>query len=302
MKKVLLASAALIASAGFAAADATVGGYGYAGVSYDGATDNVTVNHAVRLEFTASVETDNGISLTAYARSTISNNDGGDGTVDTTEWTSIPATAAEVDGRRVFEKTRIDIAAGGLSARIGSTNGAAKSLARSGAFYGYDDGGVVCGGANVCIDNNNSKLNDSGNNVLVQYTSGSFTIGVGSTIDGATQDIGVRYTSGNLTAGAGYSSDDEWMAMVSYGFGQGTATFGVSDTSAANTMQIVGILAYDIGSATTLGLGVEHNEGASDTSAYLDVSHDLGGATLSGTIGQDVAGTTRAGFGIFFGF
>ena len=205
MKKVLLASAALIASAGFAAADATVGGYGYAGVMYDGATDDVTVGHAVRLTFTANVETDNGVSLTAFTRTTIT----GAG-----------------DGTETFEQQRVDIAAGGLSARVGSTHGAAKTLARAAAFYGFNDGGIIA------ADNNTSVLNDSGNNVLVQYTTGTFTVGVASDVAGATQDIGVRYSSGNITAGAGYASDDSWMVALSYNFGQGSVSVGAGEDAA----------------------------------------------------------------------
>ncbi|WP_238368085.1 porin [Mesobacterium pallidum] len=277
MKKVLLASAALVASAGFAAADATVGGYGFAGIKYDGATDDVTVAHAVRLTFTANVETDNGVSLTAFTRTTVT----GAG-----------------DGTETFERQRVDIAAAGLSARVGSTHGAAKTLARAAAFYGFDDGDVIA------ADNNTSVINDSGNNVLVQYTTGSFTVGVASTIGmagGDEQDIGVKYSSGNITVGAGYATDESWMLALAYNFGQGSVKVGAGEDAAGN-MELTGILSYNIGSATTLGVLIDDKDTNTDTIYGLDVSHDMGGATLSGTVGSNGAGDVVAGFGVFFGF
>jgi outer membrane protein OmpU len=235
MKKVLLASAALVASAGFAAADAVVGGYGFAGVKWDEASDDVTVAHKVRLTFTANVETDSGVMLTAFTRTNIA--DLGDGT-------------AVTDLSDVWDKERVDIKAAGLSVRIGSTHGAAKTLARSAAFYGFDDGGVIA------ADNNTTPINDSGNNVLVQYTTGAVTVGVASTIDGVSQDIAVKYASGPLTVGAGYgvtdgASDDFWMAMVGYNFGQGEVKAGVGQDN-AGMMEYNAILSYNVGAATTL--------------------------------------------------
>ena len=87
MKKVLFATTALVATAGVAAAEVSVGGFGYFGVAHDSAAaDETFVTHATRLTFSASVETDSGVTFGASSRITISdNNDNGqlgDGTTD----------------------------------------------------------------------------------------------------------------------------------------------------------------------------------------------------------------------------
>lgn len=291
MKKVLLASAAaLVASAGIAAAEATVNGYGFAGVTYTdmpaAGASKTAVAHKVRLEFKVSKETDNGIKLGAYVR------------LDASDSSAY-----------AFTQERVEISSGGLSVRVGSTHGAAKTLGRALAYYGFNDGGVIG------FDNNTTPLNDSGNNVLVQYTTGSFTVGIASDAGGNAQDIGVKYSAGNLTVGAGYGTTngvnfqgsgaavkgDFWMAAIGYNFGQGSVSVGIGEDSGGN-QDIVGTLKYNVGSATTLGVAVESSDDNAETAYGLDVAYDLGGATLSGTVGKNGAGATVAGFGIFFGF
>jgi hypothetical protein len=86
MKKVLLATTILAASAGFAAADVTVTGTARMGVIYDGAkTDNeLSFTNRVRIIFTASGETDGGLSFGASVRADNAdeaNDNGSTGTV-----------------------------------------------------------------------------------------------------------------------------------------------------------------------------------------------------------------------------
>ena len=64
MKKVLLATTVLAASAGFAAAEVTVGGDGRMGVTYtEGAANELAFTSRIRISFTASGETDGGLSF-----------------------------------------------------------------------------------------------------------------------------------------------------------------------------------------------------------------------------------------------
>ena len=63
-KKILLASSALVASASFAAADVSVGGNGYMGVTYDdSAVEEMAFKSRLRITFSASGETDGGLSF-----------------------------------------------------------------------------------------------------------------------------------------------------------------------------------------------------------------------------------------------
>lgn len=72
MKKVILATTALVASVGFAQADVTIGGDGRMGIIYDG--DDYGYTSRIRIAFTASGETDGGI---AFGGSIRADNAGG---------------------------------------------------------------------------------------------------------------------------------------------------------------------------------------------------------------------------------
>lgn len=277
MKKILLASTVLVATAGFASADVTMGGWAYFGVSHNSAaaTQN-TINHGVRLDFTATTTTDSGIDLTAYGRATGA------------------ATSAAT-----WDYFRVSAATNGVSIRIGSTHGAMRTLARNAAFYGYNDGGTFSvdnsrGTANELID----SVHDT---VLLQYTMGGFTVAAAAdaSTGGTAQELAVRYAANGFTVGIGGNDTNEWMAAVSYTSGDLTVGLGAADGVAANKATTATV-SYALSAATTLGLAV--SDVAGTTSYGLNVSHNLGGgATLSGTIG-DTGTATVAGLGVKFNF
>jgi outer membrane protein OmpU len=265
MKKVLFATTALIATAGVASADVTVGGYGFLGITYNG-TD-IDVARATRLTFAGSVETDSGIAFTASSRITVAN-----------------GTAATH-----LERGKITMTSGGLTLAAGATNGAMKSLARVASYQGFNDGGVIG------FDTNTSGINDSGNNVYLSYAMGDLVVGIGSDAAGNEHDIAVRYTVNSFTIGAGVSSNDEWMVSGSLKSGAVSAAIGYNSDETA-----VLSVGYAISDATSLSLAVQN--AAAGTSYGVSVSQDLGGASLTGTLGQNAAGTTLAGLGVMFSF
>jgi len=203
MKKVLFATTALIATAGVASADVTVGGYGFLGATFDGSTNTTTVSHKMRVTFKGSVETDSGIKFTAASRMNIS---------DTTKDAAANA----------LERGKITMSSGGLTLAVGATNGAMKSLARVASYQGFNDGGVVG------MDSNTSTLNDSGNNIYIGYAAGDFKVAVGADIAGTTQDIAASYTVNSFTIGAGADSNNEWMIAASYDGGNWSAALGAN--------------------------------------------------------------------------
>lgn len=280
MKNVLFATTALVATAGVAAAEVTVGGYGYAGVLYEeNAADETYVQHAMRLTFGATVATDAGVEFGASSRITITdNNDNGQ-----------------------LGHNRIDMRAGGLSVRIGATHGAAKTLARVATFHGFNDGGGLYIGGGTGIDSNNSALNDSGNNVLMQYTTGAITFGVATQINGDESDVAVRYNGGAWNVGAGIGTDDTWMLAFGYSAGAFSVALGVNG-NADDTNDIVATANYAVSSATAINFGVDYDESVGESTYGLQVSHDLGGASLIANVGQTTAGNTVAGLGAFFSF
>ena len=274
MKKVLFATTALIATAGVASAEVTVGGYGYLGINYNGAAGTTTVSHATRLTFAGSVETDSGISFTAASRITISdNNDNGQ-----------------------LGHNSITMKSGGLSLKVGATHGAMKTLARTATFHGFNDGGFyyLAGGTGV---DNNVGLGDGGNNVLVRYDSGDFSVAAASDVAGTTQELAASYTFNSFTIAAGVDNNSQWQLAAKYNGGNWNVGLGTNDNS-----DIVLTAGYDISDATSIGFGVDAASGGAINAVGLQVSHDLGGANLVGAVGQVGGATTIASLGVIFGF
>ena len=273
MKNVLFATTALIATAGIASADVTVGGYGFMGVIYNG-TD-VDVASRMRVTFKGSVETDSGISFTASSRINVTN--------------SASGVAEALLGTNDLERGKITMSSGGLTLAVGATNGAMKSLARATSYQGFNDGGVVG------MDSNTSLINDSGNNIYVSYTMGDVTVGAGSNANGAVQDIAVKYTVNGFAIGVGVDNNDEWMISGTYAAGAAKFAFGYNSDETA-----VLSVGYAMSDATSLSFGYQ-NAAAGDTYG-VSVSQDLGGASLTGTLGRTAAGANVAGLGVMFSF
>ena len=124
MKNVLFATTALIATAGIASADVSVGGYGYLGVTFDGSTNTTAVLHATRLTFAGSVETDIGVSFTAKSRITISNNNDGTVTADLNGATAASLTDVTGTASGTLGHNSIQMTSGGLTLTVGATHGA----------------------------------------------------------------------------------------------------------------------------------------------------------------------------------
>ena len=219
------------------------------------------------MTFAGSAETDSGIAFTASSRITVANG------------------AAATN----LERGKITMTSGGLTLAAGATNGAMKSLARVASYQGFNDGGVIG------FDSNTSGINDSGNNVYLSYAMGDFVVGLGSDAAGNEQDIAVRYTVNSFTIGAGASTNDEWMVSGSLNLGDVSAAIGYNSDETA-----VLKVGYAISDATSLSLAVQN--ATAGTSYGVSVSQDLGGASLTGTLGQNAAGTTLAGLGVMFSF
>ena len=272
MKNVLFATTALIATAGIASADVSVGGFGYLGINYNGAT--TTVSHATRLTFAGSVETDSGISFTAASRITITdNNDNGQ-----------------------LGHNSITMKSGGLTLKVGATHGAMKTLARVATFHGFDNGGLYYAAGGSGVDNN-VGLGDGGNNVLIRYDSGDFSVAAGMDVAGTTQELAASYTFNSFTIAAGVDNGNQWQLAAKYNGGNWNVGLGTNDNS-----DIVLTAGYDISDATSIGFGVDRASNGTINAAGLQVAHDLGGATLTGAVGQIGGATTVASLGVMFSF
>ena len=275
MKKVLFATTALIATAGVASADVSVGGFGYLGVNYSSAgAGTTTVSHATRLTFAGSVETDSGISFTAASRITITdNNDNGQ-----------------------LGHNSITMKSGGLTLKVGATHGAMKTLARVATFHGFDNGGLYYAAGGSGIDNN-VGLGDGGNNVLIRYDSGDFSVAAATNVAGGTQELAASYTFNSFTIAAGVDNNQQWQLAAKYNGGNWNVGLGTNDNS-----DIVLTAGYNISDATSIGFGIDRATNGTINAVGLQVSHDIGGANLVGAVGQVGGNTTVASLGVMFSF
>jgi outer membrane protein OmpU len=226
------------------------------------------------LTFTGSVETDGGISFTAFSRITITdNNDNGD-----------------------LGHNSITMKSGGLTLAVGAKHGAMKTLARVATFHGFNDGGLyyTAGGSGV---DNNVGLGDGGNNVLVRFDSGDFSVAAATDVAGTTQELAASYTFNSFTVAAGVDSNSQFQVKAAYDGGQWNVALGTNDNS-----DVVITAGYDISDATSLGFGVDMDQNQNINAVGLQVSHDLGGASLIGAVGQVGGNTTVASLGVMFSF
>lgn len=297
MKKILIATTALVATAGVAAADVSLSGTARMGLQFNDATANVTdvkLHTRIRARITATGETDGGLGWGATTRVQVTNGSTSNTVNSTRLWLSgswgkltvgdtDPAADdfglaswgfANVGGGEAAEKSRYT---GGANVRYDGTFGAVTVVATTGLTYtnavdnsgdwslglGYDFGMFA---VNVAYDHDDiytgTTLENNSVSAKVAATFGDIAVGLlvaDSDAYGFGAGVDVAYTMGNLTIGANYSQIDDDNGLLG---GAG------SDDS------------YEIGFKYGLG----------------------GGATLAGAIGQSTAGDTVADFGLNFKF
>lgn len=283
MKKLLIASTALVATAGFAAADVTLGGSANMGVKYNaGNATKMTVHHEVDFDIKGSGTTDGGLT---FGASLDVDAGPGAGSVSDSEVFISGAfgtlTVGNVDratdghgfGDVGFDGIGIDDDAEGRRA-MGSSDihfkttfdaltvilSAASTSATTGADFaialGYDFGSfdVSIGHA---VDNQIAAANDTSTSIVINGASGDL-------------DFGIFYDTAKV-AGATINS---YGVDVGYTMGATKFLLAYGDTDIAGD-----VADYGIGATYSLG----------------------GGATLAGGIGS-VDSTTVADFGINFSF
>lgn len=293
MKKVLIASTALILVAGAAAAEVKVSGSARMGVIYDGS--DAAFSSRVRIVFDGSGETDGGLAFGASMRA---DQDGGNGNDagSTKSGTNNGDSTVFVSG-----------AFGKLT--MGDTGNAVDSLLGqvSGAGYGPYD--AVQEIAFVSRDVTGASY---------EYSTGAltFVLGLGQPTDDAIVDANddfysaaVKYAAGSYSVGLGYEKNDTNSAVTLVG----SATFGAATVKAKAVQQDVAAddtayalsVDYAMG-ATTLTAFMANNRnfaaGSGDDTMGIGAAYDLGGgAALKGAI-QDDGTNTIADLGVTFSF
>jgi outer membrane protein OmpU len=290
MKNLLIASTALVASAGFASADIALDGSANFGVKYNAANaTTTTVHHEVDFGISGSGTTDGG--LTFGASLDVDDDNAALGTVNDSE---------------VF----ISGAFGTLT--VGSVDPATDGFGS--ADVGFDGIGV---------DDDAERVKNAGGSANVHFTTTFGDLTVSAAAHTVNDDASIRlvYAMGDYNASIGYAANngagpDATAVSVGvggtfgaiklgafYSDGNGTGTIGTApNVIPANTTAYGLDMAYTMG-ATTFTVAYGDTDVAGDDADYgVGVAYTLGGgATLAGGVGS-VDGTNVADFGINLSF
>ncbi|OSP55061.1 porin [Pseudoruegeria sp. SK021] len=319
MKKILLASTALIASAGFAAADVTVIGDGYMGIGYsdggyinarDGSSSDYAFVRDLDFRFVGTGESDSGLTFGAYVDA-----DDASGAQGFFGWRGETFISGEFgmlsmgDTGGGAEAIMGDLAGVGLTG-LGDFNETLFLVNASGengplALYEYSTGGIE-----LALGMND----DEGYSVAAGYDGGMWELGLGyESIQSGTEII--FYNNNNNVIGTDLDTD------VTNLIGYGAVTFsgvtlkgvyGQFDPSKGDNIDQYGISAAWTGGATTVkGYYRELKQDDESLKFYgVGAEYDLGGglaleAGLQQTDEEDFFDgdtQTQADFGLSFVF
>jgi outer membrane protein OmpU len=260
MKKVLLASTALVLAGGMAMADVETSGSGRMGIiSLNGADAGFTSR--IRISFSASGETDGGLSFGGSIRA--DNAAGGNA-----------GTAGSVFAEGAFGRISMGDVDGAAKAAVGHVSGV--------GLTGLGDLNEIAYLTNVGTTTPGALYENSFGDL-------TFYLSADNPNDGGTDTaVGLSYGMGNYTVAVGYEmpdgGDEHLVVGLSAGFGDATvkAVYGDSDALGDGDQYAVS-LDYVFGATTAT---VFYNENGAGQDHYgIGASYDLGGgASLKGGI------------------
>lgn len=290
MKKFLIASTALVMTAGVAAAEVKISGEGRLGLQYNGANATKTsLEKRMTLNIDGSTTADNGVTFGARVR------------VRSDE---VAGTA--VNGARVFART------GGLTVAGGNILGAIESMPN---LYGPSVGltGLGWSGLSTNVDRGPAF-----NPTNAGHDGAYFDWDAYSSRGNGAEGIEVIYTMGDFTGHVSYSASKlnggvaatkRIGAYGAYTFSGWTVALGVqdSDTARDSSDKVVVTASGKIGDFG-IGFGAAQNgKGAKGvngkiTKYALNGSYTMGATTVSGYVANQnvlpVAGGSKTSFGI----
>lgn len=304
MKKILLATSALVLSAGVAQAQMTVNGFSYMGITNVtsgplGTTGAATVRYGTRLFFNATVRGDHGLVFTSQLRANFRNNT----TAGYPANTFNAGTAVDP----LFDRLWVRAAASGFSLTVGNTNGALRTLARTVSAPGFDADRLVS------LFDTAIGVSDGNQNAIAQYATGPWSVAVSSSLSGNVIEGAVRYSDGGITVGAGIGTGSIWSIHAGYAMGDWGAQVGyASDGLGGNRLVVLGT--YRMGDLT-LGVALQNQVGDFQaTNGTLNTNNGTryganatyalgGGAVLEGSVGVfEGVGNAYYGLGVRFPF
>ncbi|MEX0310922.1 MAG: porin [Tateyamaria sp.] len=321
MKKVLIASSALLLGAGAAAAqEATIDGSARFGLAYNDANaDDFRIEQRLRINLRGSTTTDAGLELSARFR--LESNEAADNSIagrgpGAAEFT------AETGGFRLDVGNTSDVIdSGDVVDYYGFGIGLTSFIEHNSAFY--DAGDVDAGnGLGLTLPIGGFGAGDSDvTTIKVRYTAGDFTVAASYSEDRNTapvddveeMQIGVGYNFGNYSVGVAYGNqdggvEDFWVATFGGDIGALGFSVVVGDSDVFEDVAYGFSVSYDVGAATEIRFAVSDGGAdvagvSDDTAVGIGFRHSLGGGvTLAGGVGQGTAGQTLADLGVSFSF
>lgn len=303
MKKVLFATTALVASAGFAAAEVSLSGSAEIGI-FDNGTSDAQFHSDMDVKFSLSGETDNGLTFGA----TIDLDEVG----DDDDVAGVPA-GDPIAAAGVGEEHSVFISGGFGTVTMGDTDGALDWAMQEVNLVGgsiQDDETIHAGfNANSGLDGSND-----GQVLRYDYSFGAFAVAASVELDdaGTTDDvyaIGFKYDAdlGGIALGFGLGYQDGGATFgditgvsVDADFGNGfVAGLNYSDFSTGNDHLGLGV-GYTM---DALSIGVNYGEFDTGADGFgIAVNYDLGGAVVQFGYGDSSTGIDTYSLGIAMSF
>jgi outer membrane protein OmpU len=285
MKKILLASSALVLSAGVAAAEVKLSGQGWMGLTYDGnlLANKTQMKSRARVTFTLSGETDGGLAF------------GGSFRAD-----NAVGAAAGTDGSVFISGDFGKLSMGDVDTALRSTLFRTRHL------------GVLehHGGART-----SEGTRTAGTSALYEYTMDGLKVALSAGQFGTkAYGVGVQYKFDGFGVGLGYNVTEALAIKTKEIALSGEATFdGISTRVSYLQAKTAGVKTTNIGfdvratfDATTVGLNAVRNKvgaAAATNTIGLGATYNLGGgATFGGAISKASGAKARADVGIAFSF
>ncbi|SDD95234.1 outer membrane protein OmpU [Paracoccus isoporae] len=307
MKKTLFATTALVMSAGVAAADVTISGYGRAAIDYqEGRTEEAQIDTRVRFNIDGSTTTDQGVDFGARVR--LQYDDGNSNSTTSPGYVYVTSGGLTVSMGNVgtaFDSVGLlyESEVGLISRSYGNTQG---------SFYAFSTGGYGV---------ENDRMG-----VAAEYSVGGFT-GRLSYVDpdqtagspiGSSEEVGIsidyewnqiQLSAAAVQNGAGIDNNDQYFVGAYYtmpGTSNGIGLNWLDNGPTAFDSQTVVLYGdYEVAPMTTLSAYIANNDApgnATDNAFGIGAKYDLGGAILAGSIERGYNENIRSDMGIKFNF
>ncbi len=320
MKKILIATTALVGSASVAAAEFSFGGFGRVGIGYTedatnavtGASQEFRIEQRFRLTVTGTTESDAGVKFEGRIR--VQTDEAADNSLPASGGFGAAGFAISSGGFRLDVGNVSDVLDSGDAVNYyGSGVGLTSFAEYNAAFDGF---GAVGGFGNGAADTTTIKLRYTAGDLTVSASYSNDRAEAGQAFDIEEFQIGLGYSFGDYNVGAAFgtvdtsaTADADFWA-ISFDGSIGNVGFGVivGDSDAQTDVSYGLYATYDISAATELRFvfadGGNDVAGATDDATIaIGFIHSLGGGvSLRGGIGQNEAGSTIADLGVNFSF